>query len=114
MKTDGIECKNVNCYCHYEQCEYSCAEVDELPPEITISAKEAVLRCNDFRRRTPEHEAVVKTLRSIVSNIKLFDRIAKNAESAASVGSYFNYRGTYNGLYMALADLAHNWIKRNK
>ena len=101
MRTDGIECWNKDCVHRDELFQFSCRAHDDW-----------IVSCQKFMKRTPEHEAVAKTLkgfcdqyRSKINLIRKFDAKSDTFLAAMSIA---------NTYMIVINDLAHNWINRRK
>lgn len=74
-----------------------------------IPGLQSLNECEAYHLRTPEHEAVVKTLKLLVNNYKE-DKIYKNQLPERSQRDFFS--GSKNANHIAIKNLARNWINK--
>ena len=109
MRTDGIECWNKDCVYRDRLFEFSCKAHVGLEE---VDADQYVERCRRFMRRTPEHAAVVKTLMEFCRRYKRAFRIADKWGSGTD--TFVEADSKAYAYKMAIWELAHNWLSRNK
>ena len=100
MKTDGIECWNKDCVHRDELFQFSCKAHDDW-----------IVSCQKFMIRTPEHAAVVKTLKQLSDDLKTARKKKISSKHLLLKASWIGRR---YAIKETIKLLAHNWINRNK